>query len=199
VPTDHDASGRDGASVTVFQRAAEGDREALSELFRTYQHTLLRFLRGLAVATAEDVASQVWLEVARSLPRFEGDERAFRRWLFTIARRRMIDAFRIGARRREDLPGELPDGGVVELHDEPDAAIEWAERLLRRLPRMQAEVVFLRSVAGLTVAEVAEVTGRSPGAVRVLGHRGLNRLRELLMDEDLVPLGVTNGALGSMD
>jgi RNA polymerase sigma-70 factor (ECF subfamily) len=141
----------------------------------------------------------VWIEVARSLTRFEGSAIDFRRWLYTIARRRMIDAFRAGERRLEDAVGAPPERGTFDAHDDPARGVAWAEQVLRRLPRSQAEVVFLRAVAGLDVNEVAEITGRSPGAVRVLDHRGLNRLRELLSNEELVPTGVTDGLLPSMD
>jgi RNA polymerase sigma-70 factor (ECF subfamily) len=180
----------------VLRRAASGERDALGELFREYHPGLLRFLRGLAVAHADDVASQVWIEVARSLPRFRGGPTEFRRWLYAIARRRMIDAFRADGRRLEDSVGALPEHGV-DITQEDSA--EWAQRLFRRLPRSQAEVVFLRSVAGFDVEEVARITRRSQGAVRVLAHRGLTRLRELLADEELLPVGVTLGPAPSME
>jgi RNA polymerase sigma-70 factor (ECF subfamily) len=61
--------------------------------------------------------------------------------------------------------------------------------LIAQLPRKQAEVVVLRTVAGLPVEEVARILRCSPGAVRVNAHRGLRRLAELL-----TPEGVTPGA-----
>ena len=57
---------------------------------------------------------------------------------------------------------------------------------MRRLPPLQAEVVLLRVVAGLPVSEVADVLGRTPGAVRVAAHRGLRALADLV-----APGGVT--------
>jgi RNA polymerase sigma-70 factor (ECF subfamily) len=187
-------------STEVLRRAGDGDREALGEVFCAFQPVLLRFLRGLAVTHADDIAGQVWIEVARSLPRFEGGDTEFRRWLFTIARRRMIDAFRAGERRMEDPVGEPPERQVRDAADDAAGSVEWAERMLRRLPRSQAEVVLLRTIVGLSVDEVAVIVQRSPGAVRVLAHRGLTRLRELLSEEeDLLPAGVTRGRPPSMD
>ena len=72
------------------------DREALAELWRTHQAPLLRYLRSRRTPSPDDAASQVWIDVATSIDRFEGDDDEFRRWLFTIARRRNID----DARRR---------------------------------------------------------------------------------------------------
>src|SRR3712207_7815589 len=55
--------------------------------YTTLFRSLLRYLRAQIGQEAEDVASDTWLDVARGLTRFEGDETGFRRWVFTIARR----------------------------------------------------------------------------------------------------------------
>ena len=70
------------------------------------------------------------------------------------------------------------------------ASTEDAPHRVRSLPATQAEVVLLRVVAGLPVAEVAELLGRSPGAVRVACHRGLENLarvpaKKAVTDSDL--------------
>ena len=59
-------------------------------------------------------------------------------------------------------------------------ATEAAMSLLSRLPQQQAEVIMLRVVAGLDTEVVAEMLGRSPGAIRVAAHRGLKKLATLL-------------------
>ena len=60
------------------------------------------------------------------------------------------------------------------------AGDEAVRRIVSLLPRDQAEIVLLRVVAGLPVDEVAAITGRRPGTVRVLQHRALRRLAERL-------------------
>ena len=57
-----------------------------------------------------------------------------------------------------------------------------AIRLVRQLPPLQAEVVLLRVVVGLPVSEVAELVGRSPGAIRVAAHRGLRALATIMSE-----------------
>jgi RNA polymerase sigma-70 factor, ECF subfamily len=59
-------------------------------------------------------------------------------------------------------------------------ATQSAIALLSRLPRLQAEVILLRVIGGLDTNAVARLLGRSPGSVRVAGHRGLRRLAEIL-------------------
>jgi len=170
-------------TAEVIDRAKRGDREALGAIFREHHPAILRYLNGLAVTYAEDVAGQVWVDAASSLQRFEGDNDDLRRWLFTIARRRMIDAFRTRSRRPEEPMAEPPAGAVADGADASIERLEWAEELLRRLPPAQAEVVMLRVIVGLGVGDVAALIGKSPGAVRVLAHRGLEKLLALLAEQ----------------
>jgi RNA polymerase sigma factor (sigma-70 family) len=127
----------------------------------------------------------VFAELVRSLRRFEGDEAGFRAWVFTIAHHRLIDARRAAARRpvapvpAADLEPEVPTSRGDELALER-LSTEEVMGLLGRLGDDQREVLVLRLVAGLRTAEVAEVTGRTPEAVKGLSKRGLARLRHLL-------------------
>lgn len=170
-----------------IERAREGDREALGALWRSHQHLLLRYFRGRGSTQAEDLASQVWIDVAASLHRFSGDGDAFRRWLFTIARRRQIDATRRSTRRPEDLDADAGANRADESSArqfEEVGALDRALALVRRLPPDMAEAVLLRVVADLAVDEVAQVMGRREGHVRVLVHRGLRRLADELAVTD---------------
>jgi RNA polymerase sigma-70 factor (ECF subfamily) len=170
-----------------IERARAGDREALGALWRAHQHLLLRYFRGRGSTQPEDLASQVWIDVAASLHRFSGDSDDFRRWLFTIARRRQIDAARRSARRPEELdPGagaDLADASSAREFDDV-GSLDRALALVRRLPADMAEAVLLRVVADLAVDEVAQVMGRREGHVRVLVHRGLRKLAEELAVTD---------------
>jgi RNA polymerase sigma-70 factor (ECF subfamily) len=170
---------------TLVAAAREGNPRALTEVFRTYQPRLLRYLRAQERDMAEDLAADVWLAVSRGLGRFDGDEAGFRSWLFTIARHRVIEHRRRAARRRTD---PVPDrdfdrpvdrgwgGDPAWLVIEQLGAQETVEAMVAGLPPEQVEAILLRVVGGLGVAEVARIMGRSPGNVRVLSHRALKRL-----------------------
>jgi RNA polymerase sigma-70 factor (ECF subfamily) len=171
-PEDH------AESLGVVERAKAGDPDALSELWRALNPPLLRYLRGRVGTGGEDVAAQTWLDAARSLPNFDGDTTDFRRWLFTIARRRLVDEIRRRGRRSEQLAAR-PDAGGRD--DASFAMVDDLDRALatvRRLPPDQADAVLLRVVADVDVGQVAIIMGRSEGSVRVLVHRGLRRLQE---------------------
>jgi RNA polymerase sigma-70 factor (ECF subfamily) len=168
---------------SVLAAAQEGAEWAISVLYRDLQPSLLRYLRSQAPADGDDLASEVWLDAASSLPRFQGDEAAFRRWLFTIARRRLIDLRRRDGRRRAVLdplesPFEASDATDPEARLLASGETEAALTRVGSLPPDQAEVVLLRVLGGFTVEDVAAIVGKKPGAIRVLQHRGLKRLAE---------------------
>ena len=77
---------------TVLASAQQAEQWALGHLYETLQPSVLAYLRSQD-ADAEDIAADAWIDVARGLNRFEGREADFRRWVFTIARRRLTDAF----------------------------------------------------------------------------------------------------------
>jgi RNA polymerase sigma-70 factor, ECF subfamily len=174
--------------AAVLAAAQAGSEAAFSRLWRDSNPALLRYLRVLAPEVAEDVAADTWLHVVRGLAKFRGDESAWRAWLFTTARRRLVDDARRRARRAEAPLDEDSAGRIAAPADAADAALERigtqaAIELLGLLPRPQAEVILLRVVGGLDTDAVARLTGRSPGAVRVAAHRGLRRLAEILAAE----------------
>jgi RNA polymerase sigma-70 factor, ECF subfamily len=173
---------------SVLEAAREGAEWAITALYRELQPSLLRYLRSQAPADGEDLASEVWLDAASSLHRFQGDEGAFRRWLFTIARRRLIDLRRRDGRRRAVLAPlessfEAPDATDPEVQLLASSETEAALSRIGNLPPDQAEVVLLRVLGGLDVESVAGILGKKPGAVRVLQHRALTRLADQLTHE----------------
>jgi RNA polymerase sigma-70 factor, ECF subfamily len=189
------------AFEVVLARAQAGDEAAFARLFADVQPALLRYLRVIT-PEAEDVAGDTWLQVATGLRGFRGEEEAFRAWLFTIARHRAADAGRSRARRpavpfaaSEAAQGLAVQGfaaGQPLAPDAADLALEGISAravvaLIATLPGDQAEVIMLRVVAGLEVADVARIVGKSPGAVRVAAHRGLRRLAAHLERASVTP------------
>lgn len=159
----------------VLRSARVGSPRALGWLYRRFQPGLLRTLAVIAPHRADDVASDVWLDVAGGLSRFTGDEREFRGWLAATARHRVIDGSRRPGRRRER-----------SMNGDPAVAAAFAAQVAGLLPPDQADVVVMRVVDGLDVDEVARAMGRAPEAVRGIQHRALRRLaREL--DPDVLP------------
>jgi RNA polymerase sigma-70 factor (ECF subfamily) len=165
----------------VLTAARRGDEDAFRALYRDLQPRLLRYLRVLVAADAEDVASDTWLQIARDLESFRGDVDGFRGWATRIARNRALDHLRHQQRRPvvhstvEDVAEPAgPDDTAQAAVDA--VATDAALALIARLPRDQAEAVLLRAVVGLDAKTAAKVLGKRPGAVRTAAHRGLRTL-----------------------
>jgi len=168
--------------VRVLQAARAGSEAAWTHIYKELAPGVIGYLRGQGSRDPEDLAGDVFLEVVRDLHRFEGDLTQFRSWVFSIAHLRLLDARRREGRRpvRPAVPELLSDkGGVGDSEQEALAAlgVERVERLLNVLSPDQRDVLLLRIVGDLSVDQVATALGKRPGAVRVLQHRGLARLR----------------------
>lgn len=169
---------------TALAAAKAGDEPAFTQLFRFAQPGVLRYLRVISPDRYEDIAGDTWVQVVRGLENFEATEAAaFKGWVLSIARHRWLDDQRARGRRLElvvdqvpERPGTTDAAGAVDEIMSTEAALT----LIARLPKDQAEVVALRYISDLDVAATAEVLGKEPGAVRVLAHRGLRRLQQLL-------------------
>jgi len=162
--------------AAVLTAAQQGDEAAFARLWHDGQPALLRYLHVIVPDGAEDVASETWTHVVRGLARFRGNEQNWRAWLFTTARRRVIDQTRQLTRRPATSLEALPELALENLATR--AAIE----VIARLPPLQAEVIMLRVVAGLDTETVGLLLDRSPGAIRIAAHRGLHRLASLLAE-----------------
>jgi RNA polymerase sigma-70 factor (ECF subfamily) len=165
----------------VLAAAQSGAEWAVTVLYRDLNPRLLGYLTAREARAADDLAAEVWLAVAQQLWRFDGGEDAFRAWLFSIARRRLADFRRTGARRATDpvATERLERAGADDTEAvvlEGLAADEAAAFVVSNLPADQAEVVLLRVLGGLDVDQVAHLLGKRPGTVRVLQHRALRRL-----------------------
>ncbi|MGZ4689190.1 MAG: RNA polymerase sigma factor [Acidimicrobiia bacterium] len=165
-----------------------GDAAAFGALYEMYAARVLGYVRGLGVPDPEDTLGEVFVSVVRDIGNFHGDREDFRRWLFTIAHRRAMDAHRVRSRKREDPtdPLGMPDGGAPG-DDFVDGVVDRlglgsrARHAVEQLTEDQRAVVLLRIIADLSVAETAEVLGKQPGAVKTLQRRALAALRRALI------------------
>ena len=170
----------------VLSAAQRGDEVAYSRLWRDANPPLLRYLRVVTSGDPDDIAAETGASIVRGLRLFRGDESGWRAWLFATARRRAIDDGRRRSRERDipvdDISDLVPLEALVQPSGDPadlvlaQLALDEALQAIRGLPPLQAEVLVLRIVAGLSTETVAALTGSTPGAVRVAAHRGLKRL-----------------------
>ena len=158
------------------------DRPNAAQLYRHLAPAVRGYLRSQRVPDPDDALGEVFLQVARDLGRFRGDDAALRRWVFSIAHNRAMDAHRKAARQRATLEAELRDSATTAgaAGTAPPPADPLDPELIDALATLSAdqrEVVVLRFVADLPLEAVARITGRRVGAVKALQHRALENLR----------------------
>jgi len=176
----------DDAFDSVLEAARAGAEWAWRRLYDDLSGQVLGYLRRQGARDDEDLLGEVWLQVARNIGTFDGDEANFRSWVFTVAHHRAIDERRRSGRRREDPVADLPEPAsddVAARSALESIATDRVQGLLDRLAPAQRDVLLLRIVGGLTVAEVADALGKRPGAVKALQRRGLEALRRILERE----------------
>ncbi len=175
-------------------RAAQlGRPEAWNEIFRVLAPAVGGYLRLRGARDVDDLTSEVFLGIFRNINSFAGGEAAFRSWVFVIAHRRLQDERRRFIRRPQ--PGSFdahaayaeaatgpqePVGGNAEDDALRAIGTDRVKRICARLAPDQADVVLLRILGDLTIEQVAEVLGKSPGAVKQLQRRALAAVERLL-------------------
>jgi RNA polymerase sigma-70 factor (ECF subfamily) len=163
--------------TSLLESARQGSEAAWQELYGGLAPAILGYLRANGAPDPEDILSEVFLQVARDIARFDGEERGFRSWVFTIAHHRLIDARRHSARRPVELSPEPPEPGerADDAADEALARIgvEEVQRILETISEDQRAVLLLRVIGDLSIEDVAKAVGKRPGAVKALQRRGL--------------------------
>lgn len=169
----------------VLVAAKAGAEWAWGRLFASVAGQVRGYLAAQGATDPDNMTGEVLLGLVTGIDLFDGDEGKFRSWVFVMAHHRLIDERRRD-RRRANVTSLAPapetaagaDTDVLERLGES----EWAERL-GQLSDDQRSVVLLRIVAGLSTEETARVLVKPPGTVRVLQHRALGRLREILLTD----------------
>jgi len=168
----------------LLAAAREGDERAWDEIFRDLSPVVLGYLRANGAPDPENVLGETFLQVARDISKFEGEQEGFRSWVFTIAHHRLIDARRYSARRPVELAPEPPEP-IGRANDAAEEALERIggerlQRILGALSEDQRAVLLMRFVADMSVHDVAKAVDKRPGAVKALQRRGLAAVKRLL-------------------
>lgn len=181
----------------LINRVRAGDSNAFYDLVRPHERAI--YVTAYSIlqepSEAEDVAQETVLKAFRSLHQFRGDAR-FGTWLITIAmneaRMRLRSRQRARFESLDATPPDDPDYVPLQLRDWreiPSQALERQElrvalaRALAALDEKYREVLVLRDVQLLNVAETAEVLGITPGNVKVRLLRARLQMRDRLVTE----------------
>ncbi len=169
--------------VLLMQRIAAGEDAAMALLVDHWKAPLLRFFhRSLrSMADAEELTQVTFVKIYRAAERYYPSAK-FSTYLFTVARRALLDEHK----RRARHPVDPTDPGELRINVEPDGKLrrseleEALEQCLQELPENQRTALLLRVQRELTYEEIAAIMKASHGAVKTWIHRARNHLRENL-------------------
>jgi len=175
---------KDEPSLAIEERALIQARLGVGAGFEVLFNALAGPISAFAARRGSDdpdgVANTALFDAYKGLANFEGDFSAFRAYVFRIARNRIIDDFRKRERRPklavlDDVPAAL----VIEDTAELMGSQQWVSQLLGELTEDQREVITLRILGDVSIAETALIMGKPITAVKALQRRAIRRLHAL--------------------
>jgi RNA polymerase sigma-70 factor (ECF subfamily) len=181
------SEGRTSDEATLVQRAVEHDAGAFGRLYdmhvdRIYRHIYYRVGNE---ADAEDLTQQVFLKAWQAIHRYKKTTSPFVAWLMTISHNLVVDFYRIRKDRAYLEAEVLTDGPASRPEQTAEASFE-QQRLRRAISQLGGEeqqVVILRFIEGFEFAEIASLLEKKEGNIRVILHRALVKLRNILEKE----------------
>lgn len=177
--------------VELVRLAQEGSAQAFAALYDRYIDQVFGFVyhRVGHRQTAEDLVGDVFLRALKRIGTFRWQGVDFGAWLITIARNRCHDHFKSARFRLDASVAEVFDTPVRDTQTDPETVAETRDLItmvhgaLRELKDEQAEVLYLRFISHLNVAETAAVMGKTDGAVKALQYRALKSLSKIIPEE----------------
>ena len=180
----------------LIARAQAGDRQAFAALYREYLPTVYKFLyyrMNGNKAVAEDMTGEVFLRALRKIESFTWTGADFGSWLLRIARNLVLDNAKSSRAKLEILNDEMPE--EAPNHDtSTESAVmrsmtnQNVYAAIKKLSPDQRDVITMRFIQGLDVAEVAAAIGKKEGTVRTLQFRGLKALQKILVKQGFVDI-----------
>ena len=160
----------------------EGSEEAFARVYKETADALLSFAYGMVGdrRTSEDIVQQTFVELVKAAPKFRGDGRALRAWLYRSIRYGCLDEYRRRGRRPEVPSEQLPD---LQEAGDPMAVVGIDPNLelaLVALSKKQRTLIVLRHVVELSGAEISSIMNMSRKAVYAALSRAEAKLRSEL-------------------
>ena len=178
--------------LELIRRAQQGDKPAIGELYRSHVDVIYRYIwaRVRDDSVTEDLTAQVFLKALEGLPSYKPTGKPFLAWLYRIAYARIVDHWRKQQRRVEvPLEDTLP-APEAQPGEFLEAEADWATAidLVAQLTDDQQDVVILRFIGEMSLADVAETVGKTVGATKAIQYRALATLARLLEKQRGSPL-----------
>ena len=174
-------------TIQLIERARQGNSDAIGELYECHRLSIYRYFyyRTGDTQQADDLTSEVFLRMIRALPGYRHQDTAFLAWLFRIAQNLLNDHYRrMNVRNQVTLEEDMMENITSSRTRPVEHSLNSVtlQQALNVLSVDQRDVIVLRFVAGMPIAEVAQTLQKSEDAVKALQRRALITLRDVLSD-----------------
>lgn len=176
--------------VLVYRVRVKKDPSAFAELYDLYVEKIYRFVyfKINNKEEAEDITSSVFLKVWSYIIEYtEKEIESFSGLIYRVARNSIIDFYRERGQKKQEGMEVLEIMQAEEKnYTQADASqeVEKIMKVIRKMKQDYQEVVLLKYVEDLTTAEIAEILGKSRTGVRIMLHRAMKKLKELLSNSE---------------
>jgi RNA polymerase sigma-70 factor (ECF subfamily) len=169
----------------LIEQAKSGDSRSFADLYDHYLPPIYRFIymKVSHREEAEDLTHEIFLSAWQNLDRYRSRGFPFSSWLYQIARNRVIDFYRT---KKKHLPIESVDAelagsnDVLEVIADEALSMKLVREVINELSPDYQDVLLMKFMEELSHAEIAQIMGKSAGAVRLIQHRALQELRKRL-------------------
>ncbi|MBI2601339.1 sigma-70 family RNA polymerase sigma factor [Candidatus Daviesbacteria bacterium] len=174
----------------LINQAQKGDKDAFGQIYKLYLKKIYRFVYFSVrnKELAEDLTQTTFYKAWISLPKFSVEEGTIQAFLFTIARHLIIDESR---KKKEISATSFGEGFEQFLSDDPgpeelafkQEIKDFVWHALRKLKTSERNIIVLRFFEELEYSEIAQIIGKKEGAIRVMIHRILLKLKGQVEDQ----------------
>lgn len=170
----------------LVSMAQHGDSHAFSLLYQEYVRPIYQYIYMRVdknTEQAEDLTQEVFLKALDNLQKYRYRGKPFTSWLFRIAHNLVIDYYR---HANKNHASHITETTVMVSEENPVSTVERSAELnelkkaIEKLPPQQKEVISLRFISGLSIAETAEIIGKTDGNVKKLQHVALTKLKKIM-------------------
>jgi RNA polymerase sigma-70 factor, ECF subfamily len=176
----------DPEQQALLEKARRADTVALGEIYDQYADKIYAYIyhRVGQAELAEDLTGQVFMRMLEAIHSGQAWRTSFSGWLYRIAHNLVIDHYRRRSRASFVDIDEVPP--ISETDGEPSRSVqasmdrESLQAALSQLTEDQAQVITLRFLEELSIAEVATIMERNEGAIKALQYRAVIALRRIM-------------------
>jgi RNA polymerase sigma-70 factor, ECF subfamily len=174
----------------AIDHAMDGDANAFGQLYDVYFDRVYRhiYYRVGCTEDAQDLTQEVFARAWKALPKYRRTATPFLGWLMRISHNRVIDYYRTKKDQTylgDEAVTDNTDGGNPELIFESKYDQQQIRKAILRLPEEYQQVILMSFIEGFEYPEIASAMGKKEGAVRVIMHRALKKMRDILSKETI--------------